>query len=195
MSKGRVRPISIAILGVAIFAGVVAWRYAQLELWEPAFPGLLVAMSMLGAAVLVRLARNAPITAPTTFDDADLKQFFDTLELLAKRLFALFMQVVATICVVVLAIVVVHRLKNSGAPAWFLVAPYVSGFLAFMLFWVVCRLAEMTYGDLGFLRLQRRILERALERERRKEASKKVAGPVEWQASGDYGRALPKLDD
>jgi hypothetical protein len=65
----------------AVAIGFFCARYIPLSMWNPVFPGLLVALSMLGAAVLVRLARNAPITAPAASDDEDLRRFFDPLHL------------------------------------------------------------------------------------------------------------------
>lgn len=184
-------PVSVASLVVAAAVGVLAWRYISLDLWEPAFPGVFVALSMLGAAVLVRLARNAPITAPTAFNEEDLKLFFDALEILARRLFAIFAQVVVALSVVIASIVVLKNIPTAvDTSQWKAAAPYCSGAMAFFITWVLLRLLEMTYGDIGFLRLQRRILEHALERERIKEASKKVAAPVNWTTKDGYGRAL-----
>ena len=181
---------ALASLVASFAAGALAWRYAPLGFWEPAFPAMLVAMSMLGAAVLVRLARNAPITAPAAFDEEDLRRFFDALETLAKRLFAIFVEVILTISSIVFALVVLSKTKGPSARDWIAYEPWASALMTGLFVWVLLRLVEMTYGDIGFIRLQRHIIEHALERERNREALKKISASVDWKSSGDYGRAI-----
>ncbi|MFH5926148.1 hypothetical protein [Roseomonas xinghualingensis] len=184
--------LSLGMMALALIAGGAAFKFVNLALWEPVFPGLLVAISMLGAAVLVRLARNAPITAPTAFDQTDLERFFDTLEVLSKRLFAIFAQVIAVIAIVLLSVVTVQKLKNDPSPGWTLISPFCSAALSAFLIWLLYKLVEMAHGDIGFLRLQRTILEGAVGRERQKEAKRKVEAPTVLRSSGSYGRALPE---
>ena len=97
MRRSHVKLFSLSVAGTflcALAVGYISARYVPLSVWKPVFPGMLVALSMLSAAVLVRLARNAPITAPAAFDDQDLKRFFDSLEELNRRLFWIFLQAV-----------------------------------------------------------------------------------------------------
>jgi hypothetical protein len=150
---------------------------------------MLVALSMLGAAVLVRLARNAPITAPTAFDDADLKRFFDALEELNRRLFFIFLQAVAAIFVTLFAIVLsVYKGSLFGFVST--VSNVCSGLLALLIIWLLSRVIAMARGDIGFVRLQREVLENALTRQRKAAAEKIVPSPVESRSPGGYGRAV-----
>lgn len=176
---------AIAALGV----GWASMKFVPLTVWQPVFPGMLVALSMLGAAVLVRLARNAPITAPTAFDDEDLKRFFDALEELNRRLFWIFIQAVCAIFATLFAIVMSsHKgalLGYAGA-----VSMGCSGLLALLLIWLLSRVIAMAKGDIGFVRLQREVLENALARQRKIAAEKIVAGAIDYRSPGGYGRAL-----
>jgi hypothetical protein len=183
-------PFVVASLIAAIAVGWATARYVPLSIWQPVFPGMLVALSMLGAAVLVRLARNAPITAPTAFDEEDLKRFFDALEELNRRLFWIFLQAVAAIFITLFAIVV-SSYKGSffgfSGPA----SSVCSGLLGLLLIWIPTRVIAMARGDIGFVRLQREVLQNALARQRKATADKIVAGTVELRSPGGYGRALP----
>lgn len=193
MRETAIPKLNIAIAVGCVSIGAAAGKYAPLSSWEPALPGLLVALSMMGAATLVRLARNAPITAPATFDEADLKRFFDVLEELSNRLLWLFYQVVLAIILVILAMLIA-KIPAPKPPetlhiAITLGASTVSGFMAALLSWLLTRLASMARGDIGFLKLQRQILENALARERLKQAEKTVSAAVQFRSPGGYGRA------
>jgi hypothetical protein len=152
---------------------------------------MLVALSMLGAAVLVRLARNAPITAPTAFDEPDLKRFFDALEELNRRLFWIFLQAVIAIFITLFAICV-SSYKGGFFGYAGTVSSVCSGLLGFLLMWIPTRVIAMARGDIGFVRLQREVLENALARQRKAVAEKIVPGTVESRSPGGYGRALSK---
>jgi hypothetical protein len=179
----------IATAGAAIAAGVATGRYVPLAIWKPVFPGMLVALSMLGAAVLVRLARNAPITAPTAFDDSDLKRFSDALEELNTRLFWIFLQAVLALFVTLFAIVMSDYKGNIFGYATS-ISRTCSGGLAFLLVWILARVVAMARGDIGFVRLQREVLENALARQRKAAAEKIAPGNIEFRSPGGYGRAV-----
>lgn len=139
--------------------------------------------------MLVRLARNAPITAPTAFDEEDLKRFFDTLEELNRRLFLIFIQAVAAIFITLFAIVM-SSYKGGLFGYAGAVSSTCSGLLSLLLIWIPTRVIAMARGDIGFVKLQREILQNALARQRKAAAEKIVAGPVEFRSPGGYGRAL-----
>jgi hypothetical protein len=185
-----VNPFVLISLVAALSAGWATARYVPLSIWRPVFPGMLVALSMLGAAVLVRLARNAPITAPTAFDEEDLKRFFDALEELNRRLFWIFLQAVAAIFVTLFA-VVVSAYKGSFFGYLGMVSTICSGLLGLLPIWISTRIIAMARGDIGFVRLQREVLQNALARQRKAASEKIAAGPVEFRSPGAYGRALP----
>lgn len=180
----------IAISAVAaLFAGYMGMRHIPLVLWQPVFPGMLVALSMLGAAVLVRLARNAPITAPTAFDDDDLRRFFNTLEELNRRLFWIFLQAVGAIFVVLFSIVL-SSYKGSVFGYSAILSKLCSGMLLLSLIWLISRVIAMAKGDIGFVKLQREILQNALDRQRKLAAEKIKPAEIEQRSPGGYGRAL-----
>jgi hypothetical protein len=187
MKRNWVFPLASATIAVA--AALAAGRFVPLALWKPVFPGLLVALSMLGAAALVRLARSAPITAPAAFDEDDLSRFFNTLEELNRRLFWIFLQVVASI-VLVLFSVAFSDYHGGLIGIGRAVASACSSLMAFVLVWLLSRVIAMASGDIGFLRLQREILENALRRQRVEAAGKAASALVEFQSPGGYGRAL-----
>jgi hypothetical protein len=189
MRQAPIPKLSLATAALCAGVGIAAYHYAPLSSWEPALPGLLVALSMMGAATLVRLARNAPITAPATFDEADLKRFFDVLEELSNRLLWLFYQVVFAIVLVIAAMLIVKASTPTPSDLVKAVAGPMAGLMAGILSWLLTRLAAMARGDIGFLKLQREILENALARERIKQAEKTVAAAVQFRSPGGYGRA------
>lgn len=148
-----------------------------------------MALSMLGAAVLVRLARNAPITAPAAFDDDDLKRFFNALEELNRRLFWIFIQTIIAVFITLASIVLASH--KGGIFGWYAtIASVLSGSLGLVIVWIPARVIAMARGDIGFVRLQREVLQNALARQRKAAADKIVAGAVEYRSPGGYGRAL-----
>ncbi|HEY4250651.1 MAG TPA: hypothetical protein VGM87_05610 [Roseomonas sp.] len=177
----------------AIAGGVFAFRYVPLPALAPIFPATLVALSMIGAAVLVRLARAAPITSPAAFTEEDLGLFFDTLRALALRLFALFVLVVCNLIALLVAIWIADNIRQNPNWDWAFLARYVIAVLTTLSIWITIKLFEMAYGDIGFLSLQREILARAVKRDRMKEAEKKIASPIEPGPAAPYGRALSSL--
>jgi hypothetical protein len=184
-----ISPFVVISLIAALAAGWAAARHVPLSIWKPVFPGMLVALSMLGAAVLVRLARNAPITAPTAFDEQDLKRFFDALEELNRRLFWIFLQAVAAIFLTLFAIVV-SSYKGSFFGYFGAASSACSGLLGLLLVWIPTRVIAMARGDIGFVRLQREVLQNALARQRKAAADKIAPAKVEFRSPGGYGRAL-----
>ena len=192
MSRSRGTFLSLPVVGAllcALAVGYVSARYIALSIWKPVFPGMLVALSTLSAAVLVRLARNAPITAPAAFDDQDLKRFFDSLEELNRRLFWIFLQAVMAIFIVLFAIVSSdYRGTLFGYAS--LASNVCSGLLGFILIWLVSRVIAMAMGDIGFVRLQREVLENALARQRKSASEKITTSTVEYKSPGGYGRAV-----
>lgn len=177
---------SLWAAAVAAGCGVACGIFVPIQAWKPALAGILVTLSMMGAATLVRLARNAPITAPAAFDESDLKRFFDTLEELSRRLVWLFYQVVLAVIFVIVAMLFIDSIPILGVGLmriWF-------GIMAALLVWLVSRLVVMAQGDIGFLRLQREILQNALARERKKQAEKAIVAPVQFRSPGSYGQAV-----
>ena len=180
---------SVAAAAAAVTAGYVAGRFVELSAWDPAFSGLLTALSLMAGAVLVRLARNAPITSPSTFDEKDLVRFFDSIENLSRRLFWIFVQSIIAIFIVISAIVINHLTSKSPVFTNY-VNPGLSGTLAALLIWLVWRLALMARGDIGFLRLQRQIIYNSLRREQASDADKLAKQPVTLKSVGEYGRQI-----
>ena len=173
----------------AIGAAFASWRFVPLSAWTLAFPSLLTALSLMGGAVLVRLARNAPITSPSTFNDEDLSRFFDTLEALSARLLWIFVQTITAMFVTIASIVLVNMKSKPNILVMY-IEPLISGLMAFLLIWLVWRLLLMARGDIGFLRLQRKVLENALLRDRRKHVEELLDQSALHRSPGEYGRAL-----
>lgn len=179
---------TVALIIAAAAGGCASAYFVALPVWTPALSGLLTALSLLAGAALVRMARNVPITSPSTFDDDELRRFFETLEALAQRLFWVFAQTLGAVALVLVAMV----LTAADHPRpWFYdqICMATSGALAFSMLWLSTRMLSMAKGDIGFIRLQRLILENAVARERRKEAARVVASPVTRVTPGRFGSA------
>jgi hypothetical protein len=173
----------------AIAVGVLCFYVVPLNNWKSVFSGLLVAISMFGAATLVRLARPAPITAPGTFDSAELERFFDTLETLSGRLFWLFIQLIVCIVIVLASIWLCENEQHIDA-RFKVMTSLSSGALGLIITWLITRLISMVKGDIGFLRLQRQILENALARDRKTAAEKVASARSVELVTGNYGRVI-----
>jgi hypothetical protein len=135
------------------------------------------------------LGKERAYYCPAAFDDQDLKRFFDSLEELNRRLFWIFLQAVTAIFIVLFAIVsssyrgTLFGYANAASSV-------CSGLLGFILIWLVSRVIAMAMGDIGFVRLQREVLENALARQRKSASEKITASTVEYRSPGGYGRAI-----
>jgi hypothetical protein len=171
--------------GLSIVLGCASALFVPLTYWVLIANGLTVVLSLLAAAVLVRLSRNAPITTPEAFDEDGLKAFFDVLELLSIRLFWIFIQILTAIGLLVAARLMAVSPAPNLPQEYPSLANGISGVLAALMTWVLWRVIALAYGDIGLVNLQRIILSNALRRNRQKAAAKLFEGEAISLVSDD----------
>ena len=167
------------VLGTTATAAIVAailfgWAVPLLRLFD-GFQPMTVALSIIVAALLVRLNRGMP-----TLDWKSLRQ--DDRERLTGSVLALTKEYVAILAINVVLLVVLVSLMTIGKvaiqswtsaiPSWTnLISPVVSGAIGAL---VALCLARMIWRDFDIVRLQKKLLDAAGERDQA-EAQSKIA--------------------
>lgn len=177
-------------------AGLLAsGLFVPVATWDTLRPALLPAISIIAAAVLVRLARGLPFTNADHFDLDQFRQVASNLEANARKLRALIFICLAALVLLIVATDVVAITESSNLPAW--VAPTVgrmlSGTIAWLLLYAFWRIAEVVHSDVSLLRLQSKILEGVITSKNAAAFEKRTAdAPKPGIAGTDrFGKALP----
>lgn len=145
-----------------IVAGVTAGMLVHLQAWENLRSALLPALSVIAAAVLVRLARGLPFTNADHFTLSEFRSVAGKMEANARKLRALIF-----VCLIALAVLTF----GSGIVAAIATIPsilswvpqvagkVVSGLIASLVVYAFTRVIEVVHSDVGLLRLQSKVLE------------------------------------
>lgn len=177
-------------------AGLIAsGMFVPVATWDALRPALLPAISIIAAAVLVRLARGLPFTNADHFDLDQFRQVARNLESNARKLRALIFICLAAIVLLIVATDVVALAASLNVQAW--VAPVVgrllSAAIAWLLLYAFWRIAEVVHSDVSLLRLQSKILEGVIASKNATSFEKRVAdAPRPGIAGADrFGKPLP----
>ena len=170
------------VLGTTATAAIVAailfgWAVPLLRLFD-GFQPMTVALSIIVAALLVRLNRGMP-----TLDWKSLRQ--DDRERLTGSVLALTKEYVAILAINVVLLVVLVSLMTIGKvaiqswtsaiPSWTnLISPVVSGAIGALVALCLARMSYVIWRDFDIVRLQKKLLDAAGERDQA-EAQSKIA--------------------
>lgn len=148
---------AIGGLGAAIFVPLASWDQLR--------PALLPAISIIAAAVLVRLARGLPFTNADHFKLDQFRSVSKNLEDNARKLRALIFVCLADIAMLVLSADAVKLIAPvSTRLPWFppLASAALSGIIGGLLLYAFTRVVAVVHSDVALLRLQSQILERVI---------------------------------
>jgi hypothetical protein len=186
MTPRRPQVGQIASLMVVAAGGIASVSYVATAVWAQTATGLFVFLSVLAAALLVRLARPSPFSNPDVFSDANVEEYFVALREVALRLSVILAAVL--LAVVLLVFALLYQTDRIALPR----APWIdmlaSGLLGATVSFLFVRFVALVKGDLGFIALQRRIIIQARTRKAAESAEKIAGGEVAWKSAGNYGR-------
>lgn len=170
-------------------AGLCAFLYVPIAVWARSSNGLFVVLSVLAAALLVRLARPSPFSNPDVFTDENVERYFEALLSVAHRLAVIL--AAAALAVAILIVIVVMSSMPLPPPATPPNLPdldaIISGLFCGLLGFLSLRICSVIVGDLGFIRLQGRIIRDSRKQKATAAAVKIVNQPTAWKSSGTYG--------
>ena len=172
-------------------AGIAAWFAVPLSFWDSARAGLLTALSVLAAAVLVRLARGLPFTNADHFEVEEIRQVTGSMKQIMSSLFALIIVILVSMFLMVfsqkVADITYAIMPTGPIPT----EKTLSAFISFILGYVVARIIAVVRSDVGLVELQSKFLIRAVEQKVIKNIpQEKVPQPIEYKSAHPYGHLV-----
>jgi len=175
-----------AVVLPVICAALSAWLIS-LSGWESLRTAVIPAISMIAAAVLVRLARGLPFTNPDHFSLGQFRDVAAKLEVNARHLRALIWVCIGAVVAITIG-APLYRQLPPAAPGfgWVAIATelVVSAGIGFLVSYSFVRIFEVVQSDVLLLKLQSKIIEgviaqknaKAFEKERGENPAGEIAG-------------------
>jgi hypothetical protein len=179
--------LSLTALVLPVAGGIASALWLPLDKWDSLRPALLPAISVIAAAVLVRLARGLPFTNADHFSLDQFRSVARKLEANARKLRALIFVCLAGLTSLTLATDLVNALRLLPRLAdWAVVGAshFLSGLVAALLVYAFTRVIEVVHSDVSLLQLQARILETVIANKNAANFEKQVASKPSPGISG-----------
>lgn len=176
-----------------IAVAVAAWFFVPLSFWHESKAAVLSALSVLAAAVLVRLARGLPFTNADHFLPLEIDQVATAIAAIARSLRALIIVLLLAMAGVVCADLINAAMKENVTPEQATtVARLISSLLSLLSVYSFIRVVEVVQGDVDLVDLQGKIMREAVRRKAIKNfsESQKALAPMEYKGSESYGNLL-----
>ncbi|WP_156939569.1 hypothetical protein [Desulfocurvus vexinensis] len=153
----------------AVAVGIAAHRWVNLSVWEGMANGLFAFLGLLVAALVQVIPITAGFTQPDFVSPAEAKKLGTALEIQQKLWLALLGIAFVSVLVLVLGVAVAPHDKEVLAADSLrsLSAPWLSGAIAFMVWYVAIRALSLIPGVLSLQRIRSRLnIEAAKHHER-----------------------------
>jgi hypothetical protein len=154
------------IIVVTVVAAFGAGRFLSVAFWDNAKPGMLVALSVIAAGVLVRLARGVPFNSPDQYEVEEARQLVNAVKQTMGALRALLFVVLVGMISLVAAKPTLDAIAGiDGAQLHLLYVEFTaSAWIGALLTYAFVRIAQVVNGDRDVTNLQAKFLVRAVER-------------------------------
>jgi hypothetical protein len=176
-----------------IAAGIAAWL-VPVTFWSGIRATLLPALSIIAAAVLVRLARGIPFANPDHFTLDEFRAASLRLESNARKLRALiFVCLGAIVLLVIVPAGSSYVHAHSVLPGWALSAAdkALAALLAWSVTYSLCRTVEVVHSDVALLKLQAKVIETAIARKNAAGFEAKIGSQPPPQIAGAERFGMP----
>lgn len=188
--------VSVPSTIVPIAGGLACGLLVSLDAWEVLRPALLPAISIVAAAVLVRLARGLPFTNADHFTLDQFRRVAANLETNARKLRALILVCLAGIVCLIVGnnlVELIAHLTSRWPVVGEIFAKLMSGAVGLLLTYSFVRVVEVVHSDVALLKLQSKILETVIANRNAKTFEKAVADENPPGISGveKFGTKLP----
>ena len=148
---------------IPLVLAALAWRYMDLAVWLSVTPGVMLALSVIAAAVLFRLGRGLPEFSVQELEIEDIRKLTGAYTVIAKRLGAILALIGLSIGLLISA----HFFKEAPA----CVNSAIASLGAFSFGLVLCRTVALVKGDLDLIGLQSKLLVKDVRLSRVREQS------------------------
>lgn len=177
-----------------VAAGIAA-GFVPLEAWQQQTAKLLPALSVIAAAVLVRLARGLAMPSGESLTLEEGRRLVGAFKTMVRRLRALILVVLATMIVLVAVPPSVGAVLNyihiSSAISDVLERAS-SAFIGFCLTYVFVRTIQLVSSDVGLVDIQADVLLKSMGRKEAREFEEKIAKSTvaPFKAPEGYGKRI-----
>jgi hypothetical protein len=180
---------SIALLGAGAAAG---WYLIDAQFWDQNKQPLLVALSVVAAAVLVRLARGMPITNTDFFEVSEIRKLTAAVRQLMRSLRALIIATLGCMFALIAAKPLLEYFKSWPALSTDLDAGrLMSALIALLTTYVFFRIIQVVYGDYDLVELQASYMIRTVERrEARRFEEQHIRSTEPFKTPEGYGKQI-----
>jgi hypothetical protein len=153
-----------------VLVAIASATASTVDMWDGFKQALLVALSVIEAGVLVRLARGLPFTSPELYDVDEIRELTAAIQQIARALRALFVVTLATMIGLVMLKPVSVLIENDVRMPYseYLIHYGVLGVAGFMVGFVFSRMYRIVAGDYDLTILQSKFIVRAVERRQAK---------------------------
>lgn len=188
--------ISLPTTALPIAGGLASALLVGMSTWESLRSAVLPAVSIIAAAVLVRLARGLPFTNADHFTLEQFRRVSANLEANARKLRALIF-----VCLLGVVLLIVGNdlvdLIGDMATSWPVVgttaAKIMSGLIGALLTYSFARVVEVVHSDVALLKLQSKIIETVITTKNAQTFEKAIAAEAAPGITGSdkFGTKLP----
>lgn len=154
-------------IAVPLGLGWVAFEIMQPGHWTGIRQGLILPLALLGAAVLVRLARGMPVSTTEHFEVEEMRRLSQAVIRVYRALIVLFVAIICSTIGLIFIEVAHSALGSVDAldPATKgRLQQGLTGLLVFFVAFALARTVSLIKGDYDLVKLQARLMERAVER-------------------------------
>lgn len=174
----------------SLVAGAICAAIVDVYGWEIARTWVIPALSIVGAAVLVRLARGVPITNPDHIRTEDIDAVTEAFTSLARSLRTLLFVVIAAI-ILVGAVSPMASFLARVAPVDFDYGNRAaSGFVGLTVGYCFARILQIAQSDVSIANLQAKILREAVARREAKSFKESSMQASSFRQPEGYGKSL-----
>lgn len=178
-------PIVVSLASAAL-CGVMVDIYA----WETGRLWLIPALSIVAAAVLVRMARGLPVTNPDHVRPEEVNEVAGAFTSLVRSLRTLFCVVLITIVVVGVASPLATRLADIWTSPWDFGNRVGSSLVGTFVGFAFARMVQVAQSDVSITDLQARLLKAAVARKEAKSFEEDSMQPSAFKTPEGYGKPL-----
>lgn len=185
--------IKLAHLALPIFAAATAEAFVSVEFWDASKAAILTALSVIGAGVLVRLARGLPFTNADQFQVEEARKIAAAIKMSIRALRVLIIVILGTMVSLVVIKGVVSAIALRWPNAEVTTNEIASGIIGLLLGYILVRITAVIQGDVGLVDLQSEYFVKAVERkqaERFEKAQARMSTDAPPSNPKDYGKII-----
>ncbi|WP_037431504.1 hypothetical protein [Sinorhizobium fredii] len=184
--------IKLSHLLIPAFGAATAALTVSVDFWDSSKAAILTALSVIGAGVLVRLARGLPFTNVDQFQLDEARKISSAIKQSIRALrvliFVIIMAMVSLVLVKGLTATITAALPHGNV----FVGPAASGLVGLLLSYILVRITAVIQGDVALVDLQSDFFVRAVERKQgeRFEKARSSAPDVPPANPKGYGKVI-----